>query len=67
MMLSYQDQLEAMVDRLGLSEVTQLVADIAYLKAEHLASAWQDYDAARRWRVAAGRIERVAQGIRSAV
>jgi hypothetical protein len=60
-------ELEVLIDRLGLYETLQAIVDVAYAKADHLASAWQDHEAARRWRIAAGRIERAARDIRGTV
>jgi hypothetical protein len=60
-------ELERIIDRLGLYEALQAIADIAYDKAEHLASVWQDHAAARQWRIAAGRIERTAAAVRGTV
>jgi hypothetical protein len=60
-------EVELLVDRLGLYELLTLVADVAYAKADHLASAWQDHAAARQWRIAAGRIERTAAAVRGTV
>jgi hypothetical protein len=52
--------LESMVDTVGLANVLYAVAQIAREKAEHLASAWQDENTAKRWGKMAGKIERVA-------
>jgi hypothetical protein len=45
------DELEAMVDELGLYGVLDALQEIAYAKAEHLDmdSNWQDHNAARAW------------------
>lgn len=44
-----QDQLEALIDRYGARTVLAEFADIAYGKAEHLRSNWQDKPAANIW------------------
>jgi hypothetical protein len=60
-------ELEILVDRLGLYELLSELAEVAYEKASHLQTSWQDHEAARRWRIAAGRIERAARDIRGTV
>jgi hypothetical protein len=60
-------ELEVLVDRLGLPELLLDLAEVAYEKASHLQTNWQDHEAARRWRIAAGRIERAARDIRGTV
>jgi hypothetical protein len=45
-----QDQLERLVDGIGLSAVLDLLSMVCYDKAEHLDSNWQDHGAATAWR-----------------
>jgi Zn-dependent M32 family carboxypeptidase len=44
-----QRELEALIDRYGARTVLEQFADIAYGKAEHLESNWQDKRSARNW------------------
>ncbi len=53
-------QLELLVDASSLTAVLQGLAEIAALKAEHLADAWQDHLAAISWNAASSSICRVA-------
>jgi asparagine synthetase A len=43
------EALEALVDKFDIDRVVSKLADVAYAKAEHLESAWQDNRTARRW------------------
>lgn len=43
------DMLESLIDREGLYNILDLVSEICHLKADHLASNWQDYNAAKVW------------------
>lgn len=52
-------QLELLVDASSLTSVLQGLAEIAALKAEHLAGAWQDQPR-RGWNAASSSICRVA-------
>jgi hypothetical protein len=51
-------QLEAMVDKVGLSNVLYALAHIARMKADHIAINWQDHRLARSWGDDANRIEK---------
>lgn len=44
-----ENELEAMVDKLGLYGVLDALQVITYEKAEHLRTNWQDSSAARAW------------------
>jgi hypothetical protein len=48
----YNDELEEMVDAVGLAKVLDMLSDIAYEKAEHIRANWQDRDTACVWRKA---------------
>lgn len=41
--------LEDLVDRVGMPEIIGSLAEIAWAKEEHVASAWQDKQLARDW------------------
>lgn len=50
MEVKLQDNLEiAYIDKLGLSNTIEAIADICLLKAEHIRENWQDYDTAKVW------------------
>lgn len=51
--------LEKMVDRNTLAAVLDTLAEIAGLKAQHIAENWQDATLARAWERAASRIAKV--------
>ena len=53
--------LEAMIDKVGPSNVAYAVARICALKAEHLASNWQDRATAKVWSRCAGAWDKWAQ------
>lgn len=44
-----RDDLEMMIDSVGLGNVVDLLEEICYEKAEHLRSNWQDESAAKHW------------------
>jgi hypothetical protein len=48
-MTSAQDQLEQIVDRVGLKNVIETLAIICDLKADHILSNWQDSSTASAW------------------
>ena len=52
-----RDSLEVMVDRFGLSQVLDKLAEVCREKAAHIEENWQDNTLAREWDKAAGRIE----------
>jgi hypothetical protein len=54
------DELEQLVDHQGLCAVLDLVADIAYGKAEHIEEHWQDPALARKWQRAGELIGKLA-------
>lgn len=45
-------KLEGLIDSTTLASVVEALSEIAYAKAEHLESNWQDANAAREWRIA---------------
>ena len=52
-------ELEQHVDKVGLSEVLNILAEICHEKADHLQSAWQDPVASRSWTKDGNRIENI--------
>jgi GTP1/Obg family GTP-binding protein len=58
-----RDQLEAIVDHIGLAQTLVNLADIANLKAEHIRANWQDNLTACDWERDAKRLERFAKGL----
>lgn len=54
-----RDILEGFIDRHGLNNVLAAAALIAHLKAEHIASNWQDATLAKSWSKDAAAIEKV--------
>lgn len=49
-----RDAIEALIDRIGLSDTVELLAEIASAKADHIREAWQDETTAASWDDAAG-------------
>lgn len=52
---------EAIIDRVGLSVVLSLIADICTEKANHVESNWQDAALAAQWESAAAWVDKLAQ------
>ena len=50
------DELETIVDRIGLAKVLDMLSDIAYEKAAHVRSNWQDDQTAKVWSKAGNRV-----------
>ena len=44
-----KDELEALVDTLGLERVLELLGEVCHDKADHLRTNWQDEVQARAW------------------
>ncbi len=44
-----QDHLEAMVDTFGMSQVLEMLAEVASLKSAHVLESYQDERLARKW------------------
>ena len=57
------NRLEAMVDKVGLSNVLYALAQVAWAKADHLHANWQDKEAAKCWESDASKIEKLAARI----
>ena len=55
-----RDQLEVLWDAVGLADLLRGMADIAYLKEEHLAGNWQDHETAKSWKVTGVKLEDAA-------
>jgi hypothetical protein len=60
-----KDELEGAIDKVGLSKVLFMLAEICGEKAEHLRANWQDNNAAKEWIADAKAIERIAAKVRS--
>lgn len=58
--MTTQDELEQIVDKLGLSFTLHALEQICYEKAEHLRSNWQDENAAKMWERDARKLDTVA-------
>lgn len=58
------DTLEALVDRIGLADVVDLLAEVASAKADHIRENWQDEVTARTWDLDAARLLNTAAGLR---
>ena len=50
------DSLEVMVDASTLATVTDALAEVCYLKADHIRQNWQDNITSKPWDVAAGKL-----------
>jgi hypothetical protein len=57
---SEKDDLELMIDRIGLTAFANVLADICYEKAEHVSVNWQDKNLARIWRKASTSAQKLA-------
>jgi hypothetical protein len=55
-----EDELEAIVDHIGLSNTIEALATVCVTKATHLKSNWQDAGAARPWTRLGLRLDTVA-------
>jgi hypothetical protein len=62
--VSTQDELEALIDRIGLSNLLEDVCSVCHEKADHLRTNWQDDAAAKAWEHAAKTIETAANRIK---
>jgi hypothetical protein len=45
-----ENTLEELVDKYTLESVLEMLATVCYGKADHLATNWQDYAAAKLWK-----------------
>lgn len=59
---SVNDELEGIIDQLGLAETLRRIGGVCREKAEHLRVNWQDRESAKRWEAAAISIEGNAEG-----
>jgi len=55
-----QDELEKLIDRIGLLRVMTMLAEICDAKSDHITSNWQDYPLAKIWETAGMRIRTCA-------
>lgn len=56
----YQDEIEAIVDRLNLQTVIEALSAVCDAKADHLRSNWQDGRAAKKWEQVASALDLAA-------
>jgi hypothetical protein len=56
-----KDQLEALIDKMGVDSVLSLIETICDEKAEHIEANWQDKTTARAWSRVARTVERSAR------
>ncbi len=57
------EQIEMLIDSLGLPKFFDQIVEVCYLKAEHLRSAWQDEGQAKLWERNASIIESASSKI----
>lgn len=55
--------LEQMIDRVDLAELADTIARIAYEKAEHVQTNWQDRDLARVWNRVGRRFDKLVPAL----
>lgn len=55
-----KDELESIIDRVGLDTLLDCLSSVCDDKAEHLACNWQDDGAARAWQRASARIAKAS-------
>jgi hypothetical protein len=60
-----KDEIEQMVDKVGLSKFLFMLAEICNEKAEHIQTNWQDRNLAKEWTADARAIEKIAAKIRT--
>jgi len=58
-----QNTLEAMVDRVGLKEVLNMLAQVCHEKADHVLTNWQDKWLASGWKKNAATVNRAASKV----
>jgi hypothetical protein len=58
------EQLERLIDSQGLGSVLEMIREICYEKASHIATEWQDMPLAKWWIAKAIRVNSVVQSIR---
>jgi hypothetical protein len=62
---SLQNELEALIDRYGMSQVLLGIAAVCYEKEDHLRTNWQDTTTARAWHSDGVAVENLAAKIRT--
>ncbi|MBF2014492.1 MAG: hypothetical protein IGS23_04615 [Rivularia sp. T60_A2020_040] len=55
----YIEVLEALIDKLTLSTVLEMLERICHKKAENLRTHWEDEDSAKLWEKAARQVEQI--------
>jgi hypothetical protein len=56
-----RDTVEGILDKRDMKGMIEMLADISYLKAEHLRSDWQDEVSAKTWEKIASRLEKLKE------
>ncbi|MBD2563804.1 MULTISPECIES: hypothetical protein [Nostoc] len=59
MQKEYMEILEALIDKLTLSTILEMLERICHKKAENLRNHWQDEASAKLWEKAARQIEQI--------
>lgn len=54
------EELESLIDSIGLSQVVGALADICYMKEQHVAENWQDEALAKDWHKAGAVLSKAA-------
>ena len=60
-MTKTHEQLEQLVDRVGVATLIDWLAEICWEKADHVRSAWQDERGAKLWERNGDKLHKVAQ------
>jgi len=56
-----KDELESIIDKNGLNYTLSLIADVCFLKADHLSVNWQSHISAKWWSKKGKRIQTAAK------
>ena len=57
--MTQHEELEALVDRVGLRRTVEMLAEICRDKSEHIAVNWQDKRLADRWAAVSRKLDKV--------
>jgi hypothetical protein len=56
-----RDVLEGILDKRDMKQMLEMLANISFLKAEHLREAWQDEVSAESWEQTASKLEKLKE------
>jgi len=56
-----EEQLEGLIDRFGIIEFMDTIADIAGLKARHVMRNWEDEELAGEWEAVASELDNLSR------